>query len=688
MAENEAESERSPAAEASSRDPHAMSRSLRVLLVEGDDSTRQIVTALLRKCNYRVAGVADGMKAWEVMKEKRYGFDLVLTEVATPSLSGIGLLTKIMGSEECKNIPVIMMSTHDSVNVVLKCMLKGAVDFLVKPVRKNELRNLWQHVWRRHCANRDMNASENNTASNQISANVGGISKTGENSDQQSDAQSSGSKQDIEIESTQKHEEPPRVEDRCTSKRERNPDFSAKDTTIGASGSKMDNVGNAGDYKLVRTTLPIQEISMANVGQEKNQPHNISSNREEILDAVKYTNDNNDDPRSHSQKNAPNESMQNMMVFVEPVSNGLCNYALLKRDVLLKDGSHEIAKPSYVNGTSNIGPSPLWELSMRRPQSASCVQPELKGKHVLQHSVSSAFSRYGEKTIPSFHKSASSDLCVKTSECVKNYSLISNNVVNNEKNTQLSHTEMTLSSHQGKEGETMVYFQISSTDKKVASLPSQPEDNDPAGHTSTTKDTVLHCPTSPFGFIPVPVPVGAIPYQSLCAGYGGMPVFYPKPIEALQSLAERSTTQFPSSHHSVHHNNHQTYSHVITDHPHNGRQEIDMSEPGDSKELCNNLEQAYQSGSCSQDVAGNAGIALESGNESGVQNCNRKFSDCDRSRREAALMKFRLKRKDRCFEKKVRYYSRKKLAEQRPRIKGQFVRQKIPESTTTREGAN
>jgi FixJ family two-component response regulator len=42
-----------------------------------------------------------------------------------------------------------VMSSHDSISVVLKCMLKGSVDFLVKPVRKNELRNLWQHVWRR-----------------------------------------------------------------------------------------------------------------------------------------------------------------------------------------------------------------------------------------------------------------------------------------------------------------------------------------------------------------------------------------------------------------------------------------------------------------------------------------------------------------------------------------------------------
>jgi pseudo-response regulator 5 len=48
---------------------------------------------------------------------------------------------------------------------------------------------------------------------------------------------------------------------------------------------------------------------------------------------------------------------------------------------------------------------------------------------------------------------------------------------------------------------------------------------------------------------------------------------------------------------------------------------------------------------------------------------------CHLSHREAALNKFRLKRKDRCFEKKVRYQSRKLLAQQRPRVKGQFVRQ-------------
>ncbi|XP_010541507.1 PREDICTED: two-component response regulator-like APRR5 [Tarenaya hassleriana] len=124
---------------------------LRVLLVEADDSTRQIVGALLRKCGYRVVAVADGLKAWEILKGRPESVDLILTEIDLPSISGYAFLTLIMEHEICKNVPVIMMSTQDSVSTVYKCMLKGAADYLVKPLRRNELRNLWRHVWRRQC---------------------------------------------------------------------------------------------------------------------------------------------------------------------------------------------------------------------------------------------------------------------------------------------------------------------------------------------------------------------------------------------------------------------------------------------------------------------------------------------------------------------------------------------------------
>ncbi|KAG7570741.1 CCT domain [Arabidopsis thaliana x Arabidopsis arenosa] len=122
---------------------------LRVLLVESDYSTRQIITALLRKCCYKVVAVSDGLAAWEVLKEKSHNIDLILTELDLPSISGFALLALVMEHEACKNIPVIMMSSEDSIKMVLKCMLRGAADYLIKPMRKNELKNLWQHVWRR-----------------------------------------------------------------------------------------------------------------------------------------------------------------------------------------------------------------------------------------------------------------------------------------------------------------------------------------------------------------------------------------------------------------------------------------------------------------------------------------------------------------------------------------------------------
>lgn len=48
--------------------------------------------------------------------------------------------------------------------------------------------------------------------------------------------------------------------------------------------------------------------------------------------------------------------------------------------------------------------------------------------------------------------------------------------------------------------------------------------------------------------------------------------------------------------------------------------------------------------------------------------------ECATANRKAAIVKFREKRKARNFEKKVRYESRRRLAEARPRVRGQFVR--------------
>ncbi|KAE8676945.1 hypothetical protein F3Y22_tig00111566pilonHSYRG00142 [Hibiscus syriacus] len=83
--------------------------------------------------------------------KKRYQLHdfVLLAEVDLPMSKGMNLLKYIMRNKDLRRIPVIMMSARDEVSIVVKCLRLGAADYLVKPLRTNELLNLWTHMWRR-----------------------------------------------------------------------------------------------------------------------------------------------------------------------------------------------------------------------------------------------------------------------------------------------------------------------------------------------------------------------------------------------------------------------------------------------------------------------------------------------------------------------------------------------------------
>ena len=149
-------------------------RKLRVLLAEDEPTTRQLVGKLLVACDYEVVAVANGKDALTQLKGENK-FDLVLSDIFMPEVSGVELLESLQKQSELANnaaekeagvapssshddrpqqttdwqqVPVIVMSSQDKQDTVMKCFKLGAADFLVKPVRRNELKNLWQHVWR------------------------------------------------------------------------------------------------------------------------------------------------------------------------------------------------------------------------------------------------------------------------------------------------------------------------------------------------------------------------------------------------------------------------------------------------------------------------------------------------------------------------------------------------------------
>ncbi|XP_044477170.1 two-component response regulator-like APRR1 [Mangifera indica] len=122
---------------------------VRILLCDNDANSSEEVLLLLLKCSYQVTAVRSARQVIDALNAEGSDIDIILAEVDLPMTKGMKMLKYIMRDKELRRIPVIMMSAQDEVSIVVKCLRLGAADYLVKPLRTNELLNLWTHMWRR-----------------------------------------------------------------------------------------------------------------------------------------------------------------------------------------------------------------------------------------------------------------------------------------------------------------------------------------------------------------------------------------------------------------------------------------------------------------------------------------------------------------------------------------------------------
>ncbi|XP_050375675.1 two-component response regulator-like APRR1 [Argentina anserina] len=122
---------------------------VRILLCDNDESSSEEVLRLLLKCSYQVTSVKSPRQVIDALNAEGPDIDIILAEVDLPMRKGTRMLKYITRHRELRRIPVIMMSAQDEVSTVVKCLRLGAADYLVKPLRTNELLNLWTHTWRR-----------------------------------------------------------------------------------------------------------------------------------------------------------------------------------------------------------------------------------------------------------------------------------------------------------------------------------------------------------------------------------------------------------------------------------------------------------------------------------------------------------------------------------------------------------
>jgi len=109
----------------------------RVLIVEDDPTTVQLIEFLLRKNNFEVLIAQDGVEALKISREKKP--DLILMDVMMPKMDGIEAIEKLQESEETQEIPIVILSALGQEMDVMRGLQAGASGYIVKPFSPQEL---------------------------------------------------------------------------------------------------------------------------------------------------------------------------------------------------------------------------------------------------------------------------------------------------------------------------------------------------------------------------------------------------------------------------------------------------------------------------------------------------------------------------------------------------------------------
>ncbi len=108
---------------------------LSILLLEDDKKLASEISLYLQKQNFQCQVVNDGLKSVELFKKSQ--FDLLILDISVPGMSGIDVCTKIRAIKN--DVPILMLTALEEVNVKVKALESGADDYLVKPFHFEEL---------------------------------------------------------------------------------------------------------------------------------------------------------------------------------------------------------------------------------------------------------------------------------------------------------------------------------------------------------------------------------------------------------------------------------------------------------------------------------------------------------------------------------------------------------------------
>jgi two-component system response regulator PilR (NtrC family) len=110
----------------------------RILVVDDEEGMRDFLSILLQKEGHAVEAVRNGEEALRAMAQ--YPFDLIITDLKMPRISGLELLQRI--KETDPDVGVILITAYASTETAVDAMKEGAFDYIAKPFDVEEMKEV------------------------------------------------------------------------------------------------------------------------------------------------------------------------------------------------------------------------------------------------------------------------------------------------------------------------------------------------------------------------------------------------------------------------------------------------------------------------------------------------------------------------------------------------------------------
>ncbi|CAG7866250.1 unnamed protein product [Brassica rapa] len=120
--------------------------SIRIVLVDSDPESLCLMKNLMTQYSYQVRDFKNGAEAIAFLMMSKHEIDLVIWDFHVPEINGLEAL-KTIGKE--MDLPIVIMSHEHKKKTVMESTKRGSCNFLLKPVSKEIIAVLWQHVYRK-----------------------------------------------------------------------------------------------------------------------------------------------------------------------------------------------------------------------------------------------------------------------------------------------------------------------------------------------------------------------------------------------------------------------------------------------------------------------------------------------------------------------------------------------------------